>query len=163
MNRPPGAPAAAKCRAGRHSGSDLRSRASGWRSAREDGSRRDPHVVTLVDLDSRPRRRSVEAPQIKRSVGQDRLLHRLGDQTKDLGAVLHRERQVGDIGRGDRNIPAAPVPARAASRIGRAEPESGPRCVASSAKSRGAVTRPAPRPRARWRKLRRLFIEFPAR
>ena len=64
----------------------------------------DAHVIALVDLDGWAGRGAVEAPEVERPVGQDGLLHRLGDEMKDLGAVLESEGQVGDIGRGDRDV-----------------------------------------------------------
>ena len=61
----------------------------------------DADAVSLVRLNRRSRRAAVEAPQIESSAGNDDLLHRLGNQVEYLDAVVHRERQVANVERGD--------------------------------------------------------------
>ena len=61
----------------------------------------DTDAVSLVRLNRRSRRAAVEAPQIESSAGDDDLLHGLGDEIEDLDAVVHRERQVAHVERGD--------------------------------------------------------------
>ena len=50
-----------------------------------------------VDLDGRARRASVEAPKVESLARYDGLLYRLGDQMKDLHAVVYRVRQIGYV------------------------------------------------------------------
>ena len=64
----------------------------------------DADVVALIDLNGGPGRRAIEAPEVERPVGQNRSLHWLGDEVEDLGAVVEREGEIGDIGSGDGDI-----------------------------------------------------------
>ena len=101
--------------------------------------------VALIRLDSRSRSTAIESPEIERSCRALPLLFDgLSDKVKDLqrrpSIVKGRSGTSGVV---TGMLRAAPLPLRASSRMGRAEPESGPRRVASSAKRRGAATRPA--------------------
>ncbi len=61
----------------------------------------DADAIPLVCLNRWSRGASVEAPEIENPSRNDRLLYRLGNQAKDLDAVVHRKRQVGDVWRHD--------------------------------------------------------------
>src|SRR5215472_10592811 len=58
----------------------------------------DADAVALVRLDRRARSASVEAPEVESTTGDHGLLHRFGDQMKDLHAVVRDKRQIRDIG-----------------------------------------------------------------
>ncbi len=62
------------------------------------------HAVALIYLNGWPGCGAVVSPQIEGFVRQDRLLHRLCDEVKDLDAVVHDEGQVSDIGGDDRHV-----------------------------------------------------------
>ena len=57
----------------------------------------DAQPVSLVGLDRRPRRATVEPPEIERSAWNDDLLHGLGHQAEDLDSAVYSERQISDV------------------------------------------------------------------
>ncbi len=63
----------------------------------------NPHAVSLRDLDGRPWRAAVVAPDVNRFVRSDLLFYRLGNEMKDLNSVVNIEAQILEIRRFDRN------------------------------------------------------------
>ena len=96
----------------------------------------DPYAVALSDLNGWPWRAAVITPDVDGLVRHNLSLYRLGNQMKDLCAVVHRKRQVRDIGRFDTRVPEFVPPEQAWT----------PKTI------------PAPSPNALRKKLRLFFI-----
>src|SRR5262249_39492606 len=84
------------------------------------------------DLNGRARRGAVEAPEVERPVGQNRSLHRFGDEVEDLCAVVEGEGEIGDVGSADGDVACA-------SAAGAGEVMNGPRGAGVRAATSGLV------------------------